>query len=127
MPTNEWQVRPLTKLDPDIQPEAWKQAVESANGKVPSHRIVKDVVQRMMERTQVPNTSQIGEVCQILVKDNPLTIYVVNEQGKKIRTSAIPITNDGTYSGYKEFLLILEMYLFRRQKAGGRRQKGTHV
>jgi hypothetical protein len=40
-----------------------------------------------------------------------LTIYVVNEQGKKIRTSAIPIINDGTYSGYKEFLKILEMYL----------------
>ena len=40
-----------------------------------------------------------------------LTIYVVNEEGKKIRTSTIPITNDGTYSGYKEFLKILEMYL----------------
>ncbi|ACC85029.1 hypothetical protein [Nostoc punctiforme] len=71
LPTNEWQVRPLSKLDPDIQPEAWEQAVESANGKVPSHRIVKDVVQRIMERTQVPNTYQIGEVCQILAKDNP--------------------------------------------------------
>ncbi|MCC5624820.1 hypothetical protein [Nostoc sp. CHAB 5715] len=71
MPTNEWQIRPLSKLDPDIQPEAWEQAVESANGKVPSHRIVKDVVQRIMERTKVPNTYQIGEVCQIIVKDNP--------------------------------------------------------
>ncbi|MFW9259336.1 hypothetical protein [Nostoc sp. CALU 546] len=71
LPTNEWQIRPLTKLDPDIQPEAWEQAVESANGKVPSHRLVKDVVQRIMERTQVPNTYQIGEVCQILTKDNP--------------------------------------------------------
>lgn len=30
-----------------------------------------------------------------------LTIYVVNEEGKKISTSTIPITNDGTYSGYK--------------------------
>lgn len=40
-----------------------------------------------------------------------LTIYVVNEQGQKIRTSSIPITNDGTYSGYEHFLLILEMYL----------------
>lgn len=40
-----------------------------------------------------------------------LTIYVVNEQGKKVRTSSIPITNDGTYSGYQEFLKILEMYL----------------
>ncbi|MBD2457297.1 hypothetical protein H6G80_24875 [Nostoc sp. FACHB-87] len=71
LPTNEWQVRPLTKLDPDIQPEAWQQAVESAKGKVLSHRIVKDAVQRIMERTQVPNSYQIGEVCQILVKDNP--------------------------------------------------------
>jgi hypothetical protein len=70
LPTNEWQIRPLTKLDPDTQPEAWQQAVESAKGKVPSHRIVKDVVQRIMERTQVPNTYQIGEVCQILTKDN---------------------------------------------------------
>jgi hypothetical protein len=70
LPTNEWQIRPLSKLDPDIQPEAWEQAVESAKGKVPSHRIVKDVVQRIMERTKVPNTYQIGEVCQILVKDN---------------------------------------------------------
>ncbi|GCL36100.1 hypothetical protein SR1949_12000 [Sphaerospermopsis reniformis] len=32
-----------------------------------------------------------------------LTIYVVNEQGKKVKTSAIPITNDGTYQGYKGF------------------------
>ncbi|MEH2361065.1 hypothetical protein [Nostoc sp.] len=71
LPTNEWQIRPLSKLDPDIQPEAWEQAVESANGKVPSHRIVKDVVQRIIERTKVPNTYQIGEVCQILTKDNP--------------------------------------------------------
>lgn len=71
LPTNEWQVRPLTKLDPDIQLETWQQAVESAKGKVPSHRIVKDVVQKIMERTQVANTYQIREVCQILVKDNP--------------------------------------------------------
>ncbi|MBD2472199.1 hypothetical protein [Nostoc sp. FACHB-145] len=71
LPTNEWQVRPLTKLDPDIQPEAWQKAVEAAKGKVPSHRIVKDAVQQIMEQTKVPNTYQIGEVCQILAKDNP--------------------------------------------------------
>lgn len=28
-------------------------------------------MQRIMELTQVPNTYQIGEVCQILAKDNP--------------------------------------------------------
>nr|AYN62340.1 transposase [Heteroscytonema crispum UCFS15] len=40
-----------------------------------------------------------------------LTIYTVNEQGKKVKTSDIPITNDGTYEGYEGFLKILEMYL----------------
>jgi hypothetical protein len=71
LPTSEVQVRPLAKLEPQQQPEAWQQAVEKAEGKVPSGRIVKDVVQRIIERTKVPNTYQIGEVCQIVVKDNP--------------------------------------------------------
>ncbi|MEH2310712.1 MAG: hypothetical protein V7K35_04610 [Nostoc sp.] len=71
LPTSEGQVRPITKLEPQEQWEVWQQAVELAGGKVPTGRIVKDVVQRMMERTQVPNTYQIGEVCQILTKDNP--------------------------------------------------------
>jgi hypothetical protein len=70
LPTNERQVRPMTKLEPQEQQEAWLKAVELAGGKVPTGRIVKDVVQRIMERTKVPNTYQIGEVCQILVKDN---------------------------------------------------------
>ncbi|MBC1224988.1 hypothetical protein GNF10_29400 [Nostoc sp. UCD121] len=71
LPTAEGQVRPMTKLEPQEQQEAWLRAVEVAGGKVPTGRIVKDVVQRIMERTQVPNTYQLGEVCQILAKDNP--------------------------------------------------------
>jgi hypothetical protein len=71
LPTNERQVRPLVALEPEVQRTAWQQAVQVAGGKVPTGRIVKDVVQRIMERTQVPNTYQIGEVCQILAKDNP--------------------------------------------------------
>jgi len=71
LPTSEGQVRPLTKLEPQEQQEVWLTAVEVAGGKVPTGRIVKDVVQRIMERTQVPNTYQLGEVCQILAKDNP--------------------------------------------------------
>jgi hypothetical protein len=71
LPTSEGQVRPMTKLEPQEQQEVWLRAVEVAGGKVPTGRIVKDLVQRIMERTQVPNTYQIGEVCQILVKDNP--------------------------------------------------------
>ncbi|MEA5603792.1 hypothetical protein [Nostoc sp. UHCC 0252] len=45
--------------------------MEEAGGKVPTGRIVKDVVQRIMERIKVPNTYQLGEVCQIITKDNP--------------------------------------------------------
>ncbi|BDI20578.1 hypothetical protein ANSO36C_63800 (plasmid) [Nostoc cf. commune SO-36] len=71
LPTSEGQVRPMTKLKPEEQQEVWQRAVEVAGGKVPTGRIVKDVVQRIMERTQVPNTYHLGEVCQILAKDNP--------------------------------------------------------
>ena len=45
------------------------------------------------------------------VEPKLLTIYAVDEHGKKIRASSLPITNDGTYLGYEEFLKILEMYL----------------
>jgi hypothetical protein len=71
LPTAEGQVRPMTKLEPQKQQEVWLKAVELAGGKVPTGRIVKDMVQRIMERTQAPNTYQVGEVCQIVVKDNP--------------------------------------------------------
>ncbi|MBD2248221.1 hypothetical protein [Nostoc sp. FACHB-888] len=71
LPTSEGQVRPMTKLEPQEQWEVWQTAVEVAGGKVPSGRVVKDVIERIMERTQVPNTYQLGEVCQILAKDNP--------------------------------------------------------
>ncbi|MDY6899671.1 MAG: ISLre2 family transposase [Cyanobacteriota bacterium] len=40
-----------------------------------------------------------------------LTIYTVDEKGKKNKNGEIPIVNDGTYEDYKEFLKILEMYL----------------
>lgn len=40
-----------------------------------------------------------------------LTIYTVNEQGKKNKSTDIPITNDGTYKGYEALLEILEMHL----------------
>ena len=56
LPTSERQVRPLTKLEPQEQQEVWQQAVKKAGGKVRTNKIVKDVVQRIMERTRVSNT-----------------------------------------------------------------------
>ena len=71
LPTNEAQCRPLTKLEPDQQREAWAKAVEQAGGKVPSGRIVKSIVDQIRERTPVPNPWHKGEVAMIMVKDNP--------------------------------------------------------
>ena len=63
LPTAEEQVRPLAKLEPPQQQEVWLKAVEQAGGKVPTGKIIEDVVQSIMERTKVPNTYQLGEVC----------------------------------------------------------------
>ncbi len=51
LPTTERQVRPLTSLEPEQQREAWNEAITEAGGKLPSGRIVKDIVQRIKERT----------------------------------------------------------------------------
>jgi hypothetical protein len=40
-----------------------------------------------------------------------LTIYAVDEQGHKINTREIPITNDGTFAHYETLLKLLEMHL----------------
>jgi hypothetical protein len=71
LPISERQVRPLTQLEPEQQREVWQQAVEAAGGKVPSGRIVKDIVQRIRERTKIPIPYRVGDVCEILIKDNP--------------------------------------------------------
>ena len=71
LPTNEAQCRPLTKLEPEQQREAWAKAVEQAGGKVPSGRIVKSIVDQIRERNPVPNPWRVNEVVMIMVKDNP--------------------------------------------------------
>lgn len=71
LPTNERQVRPLVKLEPQQQQEVWQQAVEQVGGKVPSGRVVKDIVDRIRERTKVPNPYHLGEICILQPKDNP--------------------------------------------------------
>ncbi len=71
LPTKEGQVRPLSELKTEQQPIAWEAAVEQAGGKVPTGRIVKEVVKRMKDDNPKPITFQVGEICQIMTKDNP--------------------------------------------------------
>jgi hypothetical protein len=56
LPTNERQVRSLVQLEPEQQREAWQQAVVEAGGKVPSGRIVKDIVERMQQVESPPES-----------------------------------------------------------------------
>ena len=73
LPTNGRQLRFLAKaeLEPSVQADVWQQAVEQAGNKIPSGHIVKDVVDRIRERTKVPNPYHIAEICILLPKDNP--------------------------------------------------------
>jgi hypothetical protein len=70
-PTRESQCRPLTPLEPKLQRSAWQQAVAYAGGKVPSTRIVKEVVKELTRATNVSNPHYVGEVCLILARDEP--------------------------------------------------------
>lgn len=71
LPTSERQVRALVPLVPSEQFDCWQEAVNVAGGKVPSGRIVKDIVERIRERTLIPINHSIGEVCIIIIKGNP--------------------------------------------------------
>jgi hypothetical protein len=71
LPTSERQVRPMVQLKPEQQCVVWQQAVEQAGGKIPSGRIVKDIVDQIRERTKIPNPHHLGEICVLVPKDNP--------------------------------------------------------
>ncbi|MBU7587511.1 MAG: hypothetical protein KAF91_32595 [Nostoc sp. TH1S01] len=64
LPTNERQIRPMVHLEP-------QQAVQEAGKKNPSGRIVQSIVDRIRERTPVPNPYHEGEICILVPRDNP--------------------------------------------------------
>ena len=47
LPTSERQCRPLTKLEPQQQREVWRKAVKTAQGRVPSGKVVSDLVAKI--------------------------------------------------------------------------------
>ncbi|WP_233222629.1 hypothetical protein [Chroococcidiopsis sp. CCALA 051] len=64
LPTSERQVRSLIALEPDEQCEVWQQALVASNGKVPSGRVVKGIVEQLKEKPLVnaKNYCQVGDV-----------------------------------------------------------------
>ena len=59
IPTSEWQIRSLTKLEPQQQREVWRQAVETAKGRVPSGKVVSDLAAKI-EGKSISVKSQVG-------------------------------------------------------------------
>lgn len=53
LPTNESQCRPIAKLSPEQQRDIWNKAVKKANGKVPSARIIKEIVNELEGKPQM--------------------------------------------------------------------------
>ena len=83
MPTSERQCRPLKSLNPSQQKEAWVKSVKLAKGKVPSSKIVKEVVNQIKGCSP---TKQIGEQAH----NEPKIKYVPIENpqvGQKVRIS----------------------------------------
>ncbi|MCC5640151.1 hypothetical protein LC593_30840 [Nostoc sp. CHAB 5844] len=73
LPSSERQLRSVAKaeLEPAQQATVWQQAVQEAGGKIPSGRIVQSVVDKIRERTKIPNPFREGEICILVPKDNP--------------------------------------------------------
>jgi len=80
LPTSERQVRPMVPLEPEQQRLAWQQAIELAGGKIPSGRIVQDIVDKIRERTKVPNPYRLGGVCILLPNANNDAIVTIPEK-----------------------------------------------
>lgn len=53
LPTSERQCRPLTKLEPEQQREIWREAVKSSKGKVPSGKVVSDLVAKIQGKSKL--------------------------------------------------------------------------
>lgn len=53
LPTSERQCRPLTKLEPEQQQEVWRKAVDISQGKVPSGKVVSDLVAKIQGKSKL--------------------------------------------------------------------------
>ena len=62
LPTKESQCRPLAKLPPERQREVWQIAVDKAKGKVPSARIVKEIINQSSSNVNIKTKPKDSEM-----------------------------------------------------------------
>lgn len=68
LPTNERQVRPLTKLEANEQRQVWQRAVEFAGNRIPSGRVVRDIIVQLKQKELFPITDfcQVGDAFTLM-------------------------------------------------------------
>lgn len=79
LPTTETQVRPLVCLEPSDRATVWKIAVDKANGKIPTEKLVKETVKEFLNRDAVANPYQLNQIVQIKGKKGWFVVYHVGE------------------------------------------------
>lgn len=64
LPSKLEQIKPIASLKPDEQRQVWDKAVATANGKVPSGRVVKGIVEQLRKKPLVlaQDDCQVGDV-----------------------------------------------------------------
>ncbi|MGK7896177.1 MAG: hypothetical protein AB4372_21830 [Xenococcus sp. (in: cyanobacteria)] len=62
LPTNESQCRPLAKLSPEQQRKVWRAAVKKARGKVPSARMIKEIVSQNSSHRDIERSPKTKEI-----------------------------------------------------------------
>lgn len=98
LPTNERQCREVAKLPVEIQPQAWLTSVERAGDKVPSARIIKEVVKEIKSEPQMESKPKPDRIIRTPGMETEYLIYSDREtyellQAYKERIGAA--TNNG--------------------------------
>lgn len=92
MPTNERQLRFLAKaeLEPAVQADVWQQAVQQAGNKIPSGRIVKDVVDkiRLWYKAQSELKQQQKQLIVMVFCPNGWRLFLSNQ----LRESSLTVS-----------------------------------
>lgn len=79
LPTSEKQVRPLTSLDPEDRATVWKNAVDKANGKVPTEALVKEATLEFKSRDAVVNPFRLDQIVSVKGKSGWFVVSHVGE------------------------------------------------
>lgn len=98
LPTNERQCREVGKLSAEQQPQAWLNSVKKAGNKVPSARIIKEVVKEIRGKSEMKSEPKKDEIVRVpgigieyVAHLDEETYWMLKEYQEKIGT--------GTFNG----------------------------